>query len=137
MRKTDPSKYSQRKLIGEEFEHLGRNEGNMRDCHGGALDKIGDLITSIRVKNAERKAQKSGIKRPRATRTGGKKRSKKSEDEEEDEGEVEEDVEEEVEEDEEVEEEDEEEVEEEDEEEVEEEEVEEEDEEELKEVEKL
>ena len=34
MRKTDPTRYSQRKQIAKEFIYLGRNEDNMRDDHG-------------------------------------------------------------------------------------------------------
>ncbi|KAF9984408.1 hypothetical protein BGZ65_000446 [Modicella reniformis] len=59
MKATDPSRYSQRRLIVEEYIHFGRNGGNMRDCHGGSLETISDLITSIRVKNRERKEQRA------------------------------------------------------------------------------
>ncbi|KAG9060719.1 hypothetical protein KI688_009789 [Linnemannia hyalina] len=47
MRKTDPTKYSQRKLIAKELDRVGRNEGNMNDIHvkatGVALDESEDV----------------------------------------------------------------------------------------------
>ncbi|KAF9995339.1 hypothetical protein BGZ65_009002 [Modicella reniformis] len=74
MRRTDPSRYPQRKLIVDEFEYHGKNSSNMRICHGVALDKINDLIHSIREKRKARELQTPGLKRPR-TKTKGKKRA--------------------------------------------------------------
>ncbi|KAF9302957.1 hypothetical protein BG003_002195, partial [Podila horticola] len=55
MRKTDPTRYSQRKQIAKEFVYLGRNEGNMKDVHGKAADLIRTLLLSIRKKKHQRK----------------------------------------------------------------------------------
>ncbi|KAG0285170.1 hypothetical protein BGZ96_010528 [Linnemannia gamsii] len=55
MRKTDPTKYSQRKCIAKEFVYLGENKGNMKDAHGEAVNRVGQFIRSIRQKILERK----------------------------------------------------------------------------------
>ncbi|GJJ69490.1 hypothetical protein EMPS_01836 [Entomortierella parvispora] len=56
MRKTDPSRYSQRKLITNEYNRLHRNEENMMEVHGETLSSIHKLIQSIRdVKKARAK----------------------------------------------------------------------------------
>ncbi|ORZ12510.1 hypothetical protein BCR41DRAFT_423150 [Lobosporangium transversale] len=60
MRATDPSRYSQRKLIGIEFARLSRNIYNMQDIHGGALESISNLIASIRAKNKRREQEMKG-----------------------------------------------------------------------------
>jgi len=54
MRKTDSAKYSQRKSIAMEFIYLGRNDGNMKDVHGKAVDTVRQLLKSIHQKNLER-----------------------------------------------------------------------------------
>ncbi|KAF9918210.1 hypothetical protein BX616_009928 [Lobosporangium transversale] len=60
MRATDPSRYSQRKLIATEFALLGRNLYNMKDTHGGALESVSNLIASIRAKNKQRIQEMKG-----------------------------------------------------------------------------
>lgn len=55
MCKTDPTRYSQRKQIAKEFVYLGRNESNMKDVHGKAVDLIRTLLVSIHKKKCERK----------------------------------------------------------------------------------
>ncbi|KAF9970516.1 hypothetical protein BGZ75_002260, partial [Mortierella antarctica] len=77
MRKTDPTKYSQRKLIAAEFRYLGRSESNMTDVHGEAAKLIRDLIVSIRTKRDER------ILRARALVSQGGEHRQQRQDEEE------------------------------------------------------
>jgi hypothetical protein len=77
MKTTDPSRFSQRKLIADEYEYWGKNEKNMLDCHGNALDKVGDLIASIRFKKTGRKELYQGIKRPRRNSGGGSSKRRK------------------------------------------------------------
>ncbi|KAF9086002.1 hypothetical protein BGX27_003290 [Mortierella sp. AM989] len=83
MRKTEPSRYSQRKLIAMEFNLLHKSDKNMRDIHGGAVDLVSNLITSIRFHKRERKRSSLG--------TGGKpqcvERDEEEEEAEEEEGE--------------------------------------------------
>ncbi|KAK5820671.1 hypothetical protein F5H01DRAFT_404160 [Linnemannia elongata] len=55
MRKTDPTRYSQRKLIALEFIRLGRSERNMRDTYGLSANAIRDLLDSIRLSNLRRR----------------------------------------------------------------------------------
>ncbi|KAF9434139.1 hypothetical protein BGZ76_008512, partial [Entomortierella beljakovae] len=55
MRQTDPTRYSQRKSIFEEYRLLSYSDDNMLSVHGDKLGKIGTLITSIRKKKQERK----------------------------------------------------------------------------------
>lgn len=55
MRKSDPTRYSQRKQSAKEFNYLGRNEGNMRDVHGQASTLIRTLLVSICQQNRLRK----------------------------------------------------------------------------------
>ena len=57
MRKTDPARYSQRKLIGEEFKRLNYSEENMLAEHGNALKSIKRLMQSIRDKNSARETK--------------------------------------------------------------------------------
>ena len=57
MRKTDPTKYSQRKLIAKEFDRVGRNAVNMNDIHGEHAKSVRYLIESIRWGNSRRKAE--------------------------------------------------------------------------------
>ncbi|KAF9120917.1 hypothetical protein BGW39_010989 [Mortierella sp. 14UC] len=57
MRKTAPSNHSQRKLIAEEFNRVGRNEDNMNDIHGEHTKCMRYLIESIRLGNSRRKAE--------------------------------------------------------------------------------
>ncbi|KAF9111036.1 hypothetical protein BGW39_004488, partial [Mortierella sp. 14UC] len=57
MRKTAPSRHSQRKLIAEEFNRVGRNEGNMNDIHGEHAKSVRYLTESIRWGNSRRKAE--------------------------------------------------------------------------------
>ncbi|KAF9909824.1 hypothetical protein EC991_007995 [Linnemannia zychae] len=54
MRKTDPAKYSQRKLIAKEFNRVGRSEANMNEIHGEHAKSIRYLIASIRWGNSRR-----------------------------------------------------------------------------------
>ncbi|KAK3827176.1 MAG: hypothetical protein JOS17DRAFT_791951 [Linnemannia elongata] len=54
MRKTDPTRYSQRKLIALEFIRLGRSERNMRDTYGLSANAIRDLLDSIRLSKLRR-----------------------------------------------------------------------------------
>lgn len=68
MRKTDPTKYSQRKLIAKEFDRVGRNEGNMDDIHGEHAKSVRYLIESIRWGNSRRKAEAAN---KRVATTGG------------------------------------------------------------------
>ncbi|KAF9174742.1 hypothetical protein BGX20_009991 [Mortierella sp. AD010] len=60
MRKSDPSKYSARKLIATEFNLLGRSEVAMKEVHGGALSLVRDLIASIRETKRQRKRSREG-----------------------------------------------------------------------------
>ncbi|KAF9207016.1 hypothetical protein BGZ49_001352 [Haplosporangium sp. Z 27] len=55
MRRTDPSRYSQRKLIATEFIYLGRNDRNMSDVHGESVELVSNLIASIRAHKRARK----------------------------------------------------------------------------------
>ncbi|KAF8924162.1 hypothetical protein BGZ47_004180, partial [Haplosporangium gracile] len=60
MRKTDPTRYSQRKLIAKEFIFLGRSEKAMGKVHGSATGLIRSLLTSIRNKKRERRRPQTG-----------------------------------------------------------------------------
>ncbi|KAF9993511.1 hypothetical protein BGZ79_001792 [Entomortierella chlamydospora] len=60
MRKSDPSKYSARKLIATEFNFLSRSELAMKEVHGGALNLVRDLIRSIREAKRQRKIYREG-----------------------------------------------------------------------------
>ncbi|OAQ24998.1 hypothetical protein K457DRAFT_23572 [Linnemannia elongata AG-77] len=55
MRKTDPTRYSQRKLIALEFIRLERSERNMRGTYGLSANAIRDLLDSIRLSNLRRR----------------------------------------------------------------------------------
>ena len=86
MRKTDPTKYSQRKLIAKEFDRVGRNEGNMNDIHGEHAKSVRYLIESIRWVNSRMKAEAAN-KRLAVMRVtlGGNEDVEEDEDNEEDE----------------------------------------------------
>ncbi|KAF9084375.1 hypothetical protein BGX27_003824, partial [Mortierella sp. AM989] len=77
MRRTDPSRYSQRKLIATEYIYLGRSDQNMRDIHGDSVDLVSSLIASIRSHNRERKKHSLG------SGEGGSRRSDEDSEEEE------------------------------------------------------
>jgi hypothetical protein len=59
MRKTDPQRYSQRKLIGEEFKRLNFSEAGMFAEHGLAVGTIKGLMQAIRDKNKRREAKEN------------------------------------------------------------------------------
>ncbi|KAF8985364.1 hypothetical protein BGZ46_004704 [Entomortierella lignicola] len=84
MRRTDPSRYSQRKLIATEFIYLGRNDRNMSDVHGESVELVSNLIASNRAHKRARK------KSPSSSSAADEEEQK--EDEEEKEGEEEEEV---------------------------------------------
>ncbi|KAG0049187.1 hypothetical protein BGZ83_005990 [Gryganskiella cystojenkinii] len=59
MRQTDPSRYSQRKLIANEFFRLHSSEENMKEVHGAELKTVKRLIASIRRVRKEQRAGQS------------------------------------------------------------------------------
>ncbi|KAG0037808.1 hypothetical protein BGZ83_003299 [Gryganskiella cystojenkinii] len=59
MRQTDPSRYSQRKLIADEFFRLHSSEENMKEVHGAELKTAKRLITSIRRVRKEGRSRQS------------------------------------------------------------------------------
>ncbi|KAF9416291.1 hypothetical protein BGZ94_010256 [Podila epigama] len=62
MRKTDPQRYSQRKLIGEEFKRLGYDEARMVAKYGPSLGTIKGLLQAIRYNNKAREARENEIR---------------------------------------------------------------------------
>ena len=55
MRKTEPARYSQRKLIVLEFIRLERSERNIRDTYGLSANAIRDLLDSILLSKLRRR----------------------------------------------------------------------------------
>jgi hypothetical protein len=78
MRKTDPSRYSQRKLITNEYYRLNQSDKNMEEVHGMELTAVKRLISSIR-------SVRRVIKEEREARRTGERESDEEEDENDDE----------------------------------------------------
>ncbi|KAF8950617.1 hypothetical protein BGZ46_004412 [Entomortierella lignicola] len=67
MRKTDPSRYSQRKLVAAEFTYLDSDDKKMEDTHSGSLFSVNQLVASIRQHNRARRRSTSEASKRKKT----------------------------------------------------------------------